>query len=196
LASDKWVEGVTGETHALERWRQMTSERSMKMRALVIAIFLGTLSTAAHAVRIGPFPGLDRLIEQADVVAIVRSDEHIQPAQDSNLMTRHRCYVYQTLKGDLPAAGRVVLNLRDTRSTFVSPFSFLSTHLVFLVRVGDGYENRAFKGSILRLSPFGNEKVPEGPTHQTQIGNLVTQSIAYWDREWNSERAFLEEATK
>jgi hypothetical protein len=166
------------------------------MRILLTALFLAALPITAHAVRVGSFPGLDALVERADVIAIVRIDEHVQPLPDPNLITRHRCYVYQTLKGDLTAGGRVLLNLRDTRGSFVSPFPLLSTHLVFLVKADGGYRNLAFEGSVLRLSPFGNEKALDGGTLRAKITNLVGQSISYWDAQWNSERAFLQQATK
>jgi hypothetical protein len=73
------------------------------MRTLLTALFLAALPMTADAVRVGSFPGLYAQIEQADVIAIVRIDEHVQPLPDPNLITRHRCYVYQTLKGDLTA---------------------------------------------------------------------------------------------
>ena len=167
------------------------------MRTLLTALFLAAFPMTAHAVRVGSFPGLDALLERADVVAIVRIDEHVEPLPDPNLITRHRCYVYQTLKGDLTAGGTVLLNLRDTRRTsFVSPFQLLSTHLVFLVKTGDGYQNLAVEGSILRLSPFGNEKALDGGTLRAKITNLVSRSISYWDGQWNSERALLQQAAK
>src|SRR5262245_34407276 len=103
----------------------------MAMRTLVAAIVLATLPITAQAVIIASFPGLDTAIQRADVIAIVRIDENIQPMAHSDGMTRHRCYVYQTLKGDLTAGGTVRLNLIDTRTTsFVSPFPLRSTHLV------------------------------------------------------------------
>jgi hypothetical protein len=174
----------------------MRLEEDTAMRSLVVAIILVALPMTAHAARIGSFPGLDAAIQRADVIAIVRIDEHVQPMPDPNLITRHRCYVYQTLKGDLTAGGIVPLNLRHTRTSFVSPFPLGSTHLVFLVRSDDGYQNLAFEGSILRLSPFGHERLPDGETLRSKISSLVNQSISYWDREWSSERAFLQEATR
>jgi hypothetical protein len=65
-----------------------------------------------------------------------------------------------------------------------------------LVETDGGYRNLAFEGSILRLSPFGNEKALDGETLRAKITNLVSQSISYWDGQWNSERAFLQQATK
>lgn len=168
----------------------------MTTRTLIAAALLGALPTVAHAVQIAPFPGLDRAIEQSEVIAIVRIDEHVQPQMDPNLITRHRCYVYQALKGDLAAGETILLNLRDTRTSFVSPFPLSSTHLVFLTKRDGGYQNLAFEGSILRLSPFGHEKTPDGETLRAKIRNLVSQSIVYWDQEWRSEREFLQEVTK
>jgi hypothetical protein len=135
-------------------------------------------------------------MERADVIAIVRIDEHVQPAVDPNLRTRHRCYVYQTLKGDLTTGETVLLSLMDTRTSFVSPFPLHSTHLVFLAKSDGGYQNLAFEGSILRLSPSGHEKVPDDETIQAQITALLSESISYWDQQWALEREFLKEATR
>ena len=131
----------------------------------------------------------------ADVIAIVRIDEHVQPARDDNLITRHRCMVYGTLKGSLPTGGTILLNLVDTRTKFVSPFPLWSTHLVFLAKTDSGYRNVNFEGSVLRLSPFGNETLPDGDVKK-QIKVLLRRSVAYWDHEWNSERGFLNHAAE
>ena len=165
----------------------------MIVRTIIASALLAAFSSAAYAVLIGPFPGLDKAIEIADVIAIVRIDEHVQAAADDNLITRHRCYVYQTLKGDLKAGEVVPLDLTDTLTNFVSPFPLHSSHLVFLIKTDRGYRNLSFEGSILRLSPFGLEKIPNGETLQAKIRSLVRQSIAHWDAEWNSERNFLQE---
>src|SRR5262245_42675004 len=118
----------------------------MTTRTLIAATLLGALLPMAHAVQIVPFPGLKGAIEQADVIAIVRIDEHVKQASGPDLLTAHRCYVYQVLKGDLTAGGTVLLKLMDTRTRFVSPFPLLSAHLVFLVKTDDGYRNLAFEG--------------------------------------------------
>lgn len=168
----------------------------MKTLLKTVITLLVAATATCHAVLIGVFPGLDKAIEQADTIAIIRIDEHIQPAADSNLITRHQCFVYQTLKGDLKPGQRLPLDLLDTRTSFVSPFPLRSSHLVFLSKSGTGYRNLHFEGSIFRLSPFGNEKLPAGDTTQAKIKVLVERSIAYWNKEWKKEQEFLEKATR
>jgi len=168
----------------------------MKILLKAVITVLIASSVTCQAVMIGFFPGIDKAVERADSIAIVRIDEHIQPVPDPNLITRHRCYVYQTLKGDLKAGQRIALDLIDTRTSFVSPFPILSTHLVFLSKSGGTYRNLHFQGSDLRLSPFGNENLPEGETVQAKIKGLIERSITYWAKEWQKERDFLEEVRK
>jgi hypothetical protein len=147
---------------------------------------------SAHAVTIAPFPGLPKMIEEADAIVIIRVDEHIKVSPGPDLRTRHRCYVYQSLKGNLPESERVFLSLIDTRTSFVSPFSIGATHLAFLSTNEIGgestFRNLQYEGSILRLSPFGHESEPDGWNLERKIKILVERSIAYWDREQQREK--------
>jgi hypothetical protein len=168
----------------------------MKTFRQTIITLLLTASTMCHAVLIGNFPGLDKAIEQANTIAIIRIDEHIQPAPSPNLTTRHRCMVYQTLKGDLKAGEFVPIDLMDTRASFVSTFALYSTHLVFLSKSGESYRSLHFKGSVLRLPPTGNEKPVEGETVSAKVRVLLERAIAYGETEWKKEKEFLEKAAK
>jgi hypothetical protein len=59
--------------------------------------------------------------------------------------------------------------------------------------VHDGnYSSCNFPRATLRLSPLGNEKLPEGDTTQAKIKVLLKSSIDYWDSYWKQERGALE----
>ncbi len=98
-----------------------------------VAMALG-LATSGLAVVVGTFPGLESLIDKADAIVILRIDRHVQAEVDLNLLSTHECFVYQSLKGPIPAEQRITLRLLDPRSSFVTPFSLGSTHLVFLTK--------------------------------------------------------------
>jgi hypothetical protein len=158
----------------------------------LVSASLIAMVCSAQAVMIAPFPGLPKMIEEAYAIAIIRVDEHLKASPGSDLRTTHRCYVYQSLKGNLPKSERVVLSLIDTRTSFVSPFSIGSTHLAFLSTNQIGgestFRNMQYEGSILRLSPFGHESEPDGWDLERKIKILLERSIAYRDREQQREK--------
>ena len=64
--------------------------------------------------------------------------------------------------------------------------------MVFL-KVHDGvYITCRFRGATLKLSPLGNETLPEGDTTQAKIKVLLKRSIDYWDNDWKQQREKLE----
>jgi len=89
----------------------------------------------------------------------------------------------------------------DTRVNFRTPYAWLSTHLMFLVkRQNDDepteYRTLQFKGANIQLSPFGHEKIPEGKAIEDKIKNLIKKSIVYWEHEHEKNRMFLNEILK
>jgi hypothetical protein len=149
-------------------------------------------SCSSQAVMIGPFPGLQTMIEEADAIAIVRIEEGINASGVIvDGITTHRCFIYQSLKGDLPKSQRVTLKLIGTRSSFGDG----STHLAFLSTNASRGEsvihNLHYEGSIFRLSPFGHEALPIGPTLERRIKLLLESSISYWDGEQQREKELL-----
>ena len=169
----------------------------MRTRPVIVLLLWLCLVPQAHGVVIGNFDGLDKLIARSAAIAVVRIDEHLDLGQRPNLCTRHRCYVYQSLKGHLAQGEQVVLELRDTRPTagLVTPFALGSVHLVFLAPLGDGpakYVTLAWQGANSRLSPLGQERMPEGKTVKEKIQHLLLQAAKYLAEEQRKERAFLE----
>jgi hypothetical protein len=145
-----------------------------------------------RAVMIAPFPGLPKLIEEADAIAIIEIKEQIPATVTVDHWALHRCLALQTLKGNFAKDQQLIIELVDIRFSFVSPFSIGSTHLAFLCTNGIGgnskIRNLQCEGSMLRLSPFGHETEPEGATLEQKIKNQLQRSIAYWDGEQQREK--------
>jgi hypothetical protein len=159
------------------------------MAALLLACVV-----TCRAVIIGPFPGLDKAIEQSDAIAIIRIDRHIQASPGPDLMSKHECYVYQCLKGDLSRGQVVPMSLYDME--LASSFPQHSVHLVFLKARGGTYFTCRFKNPTFRLSSLGNEKLPDGESIQAKIKALLRRSLEYWDARWKRERELMETVSK
>ena len=167
----------------------------MRLRTTVFAAVM-ILPSTAIAVLIGPCPGVDELIRKSDAVVVLRIDDHIDTRQNPTLYTTHECYIYQTLKGDIPAGKRIRLRLMDTRTSFVTPFARSSTHLMFLTKKRTPNEPTEFRtiefqGANIRLSPFGHEKMPKGKTIEDQVKGLVKDALKYRRKQYKKEREFL-----
>ncbi|MGV3772198.1 MAG: hypothetical protein ACO1QB_04795 [Verrucomicrobiales bacterium] len=167
----------------------------MKISFRFFALLLFVSTCSLRAVMVGPFPGLPKLIKESDAIAIVMIEEQISASKVTlDHWSSHRCLVLRSLKGDLTEGQRLDLKLLDTQFSFVSPFTIGSTHLVFLVYGPEGdlvFRNLQREGSILRLSPFGHEVEPAGPTLEQKIQNLLERSIAYWDGVQQREKDIL-----
>jgi hypothetical protein len=175
-------------------------EEMMKKAILIVAGVILT-AVAADAVMIGFFPGLDQLIEKADAIVILRVDKHVTGFGSPTLYSTHDCYVYQTLKGDIPTNQIIRLQLMDTRSSFVTSYAILSTHLMFLTkkRTPDeptDYRTIEFRGANTRLTPFGHEKMPDGETIRDQVADVLRRTVEYNKKQHEEEQAFLNQMIK
>lgn len=133
--------------------------------AIILLVFFAPLIT--RAVPIGYYPGLKKLIDSADAIVILRIDKHLSGFGSGTFYSTHECYIYQTLKGDIPKNTRINLQLMNTEGSFVTPYAHGSTHLMFLMKKATGdepteYRTLTFKGAQILLSPLGHEKAPEG----------------------------------
>jgi hypothetical protein len=172
----------------------------MKKVMFGVVTILITMSTA-HAVLIGFFPGLDELIEKADAIVILRVDHHVDVRYSETLYTTHDCYVYQTLKGDIPTHKRILLRLMDTRTSFATPFVLHSTHLMFLTKTctpnePTDFQTIPFHGANVRLPPFGHENKPEGKTIAEQVRVVLRIAADRNKKEYEKEQAFLNQIIK
>lgn len=173
----------------------------MRTRIAIAGLALIFLAPIAHAVVIGFFPGLDELIQKADAIVILRVDRNVTDFGSATGYSTHDCYVYQTLKGDIPTGKTVRLQLMDTRTAFVTPYASYSTHLMFLTkkRTPDEpteYRTIEISGANIRLTPFGHEKMPEGKTTKDQITSLLKATVEYNQKQHEKEQAFLEQMIK
>ncbi len=170
----------------------------MRRTALFLIVSIVLSSAVCHGVIIGFFPGLDELIGRADAIVILRIDRSFSEGMlmSPTLYGTYDCYIYQTLKGEIPANRRIRLRLMDARTSFISQFALMSTHLVFLIKKQTpneqtDYDSLNIEGADVLISPFGNEEMPEGKTVKEKIQALLTRTLEYNKKEYEKERMFL-----
>jgi hypothetical protein len=171
----------------------------MKRTQFISIVLLALAVTlVAFAVPIGgPPPKLAKLIDMADAIVILRIDRHISGFGSPTFYSTHECFIYQTIKGDIPKNTRIKLQLMNTKGSFATPYSWGSTHLMFLMKKvaeDEPTEYRTVKvnGAQILLSPLGHEKSPQGRTIEQKIKNLIKDSIAYQAKENQKNLKFLE----
>jgi hypothetical protein len=172
----------------------------MKRVLLGFAAVALTVS-AAHAVMIGFFPGLDELIKKADAIVILRVDHHVDAQSNPTLYTTHDCYVYQTLKGNIPTNRTVRLQLMDTRTSFATPFALHSTHLMYLTKKRSPdepteFRTIEFRGANVRLPPTGHESAPVGKTIADQIRSVLRRAAEQNKKDHDKRQSFLTQMIK
>jgi hypothetical protein len=167
------------------------------MKKLLLGLgFIVLTAVNCHAILIGKFPGLDPLVAEADAIVVLRIEACINQSLEGEEST-YRCLIFQTLKGDVPREKEIVLQLFDPEFHLMSPLTPGSTHLVFLVKKRSPDEPADYRaletvGAVLTLSPFDNEKMPEGKTITEQVQSLVRQSKKYWNDEQTKENALMD----
>jgi hypothetical protein len=171
-------------------------DKLRKSKCFAAGLLLLLMPLSAKAFVIGNFRGLSKLIDAADAIVILRIDNHPPDFNNPTPFSMYECYIYQTLKGDIPKGSVIKIKLRDTGTNFVSPFAQWSTHLMFLKK--QQIENEPVKywtfsnqGANILLSPFGHEKMPEGTTIEEQVRNLIKGAIAYQTEESEIRIKFL-----
>jgi hypothetical protein len=140
---------------------------------------------------------LPNLIKMSDAIVILRvernlSDTHIM----SSFYSKYECYIYQTLKGDLPKNTRVKIQLYGIEGSLKYPYARGSIHLIFLVKKTDENEPTDYRmltvcGAETLLRPSGHEKMPEGKTVEEQVKCLVRDAIDYQTEEYQKRMRFL-----
>ena len=176
-------------------------------RFLLCTVALGALALPSRAVVIAPYPGLDKLIETADIIAIVRVED--APPMGIDGWTRRSCMVYQTLKGDLKPTDpsndshrtEIMLNeFVGLKSNFDGEgLGPKSSHLVFLRHSkepinGADYSILTYQGADMPLSPSGNETKPAGKTLKARIQTLLARYKTYRDHQIRRENETLNKA--
>ncbi len=169
----------------------------MKRNDIVATVlFLLVTSLIARAVPLGGYPGLKKLIESADAIVVLRVDRHLSGFGNPTFYSTHECYIYQTLKGDMPKNARINLQLMNTEGSFATPYAHGSTHLMFLMKKAredepTEYRTLTFKGAQTLLPPLGHEKAPEGKTVEDKVKKLLNDAIVYQAKEHEKKQKFL-----
>jgi hypothetical protein len=168
----------------------------MKKMTRLLGITFVLWAVNLRGVMIADFPGLDELIKKADAIVILRVEKQLTDLWSPTLYTTYECYIYQTLKGDIPAGKRVCLQLMNARTSFVTPYAPFSTHLIFLTRKRTpdeptDYRSLEIQGANVRISPFGNEKLPPGQSIKAKIKTLLTRASEYNKKQYEKEQATL-----
>ncbi|RYD65014.1 MAG: hypothetical protein EOP84_32260 [Verrucomicrobiaceae bacterium] len=163
--------------------------------AKFIAAWLIT-SCIAQAVMIGDFPGLSKLAEQADAIVVLRIDKSSDDFGSPDHYSTHECYIYQTIKGDIPKGGRVRLRLMDTRHPGISVFGSGTTFLAFLTKKRSSHEPTEYRsleirGSITRLPPTGQESAPVSLSPEDHIRRILKRAVEVNTQEHQQEEQFL-----
>ncbi len=159
---------------------------------LVLAVTL-----VAYAVPIGgPPPRVAKLIDMADAIVILRIDRHLSGFGSATFYSTHECFIYQTIKGDIPKNTRIKLRLMNTEGSFATPYAWGSTHLMFLMKKATEDEPTEYRtvtvnGAQILLSPLGHEKSPEGKTIEEKVKNLIKDAILYQAKEHEKKQKFL-----
>ncbi len=162
--------------------------------AIVLLVMFAPMS--AKAVRIGYYPGLNKLIDSADAIVILRIDRHLTGFSSPTLYSTHECFIDQTIKGDIPKNTQINLRLMNIGGSFATPYAYGSTHLMFLMKQvtedePTEYRTLPLKGAQITLSPLGHEKLPEGETIEQKIKELIKDTIAYSAKEHEKKQDFL-----
>ena len=191
-----------------DRCRYPTKQTGGPVKTLAtigIAILTITFTSSLHPVApvaIGDFPGLDQLIAKSDAIVILRVDQHVGDVfPNPTFYTTHECYVYQTLKGRIPANKKIRLRLMDTRTGSATPFSIFSTHLMFLTKKREAsepteYRTIEFIGANIRVPDLDNEKAPIGDNAAGQIRSLLSRTQKHNQKKLEAEKALLNKMAK
>jgi len=169
----------------------------MKNRCFAAIILLAVFAPlTANSVPIGHCPGLKKLIDSADAIVVLRIDSHLSDFGGPTFYSTHECYIYQTIKGDIPKNARINLQLMNTEGSFATPYAQGSTHLMFLMKKATEnepteYRTLTFKGAQILLSPLGQEKPPQGTTIEERVENVIKDAIAYQAEEHHKKERFL-----
>lgn len=165
---------------------------------LLALLLIFALCAPARADSIGFFPGLDALIEQSAAIVILRVE---RPTETEGVYGRanacafYNCYIYQAIKGEIAVNKPLPLRLADNGAYETLPEG--STWLVFLTKNGSEnkdvpYASLSYVGSMVRVSPIGQEKAPEGDTPAEKVRNVLKAAVEYRRKEYEREQAYLQ----
>lgn len=174
----------------------------MKKLCLVVSCLLWFVAKAS-AVMVGPFPGLDKMLERSDVVVVVRVEPF--PVGTNGYFAQGRfdgwglyeCLVMRVLKGTVPEKRNLKLSLCGFITDWPYDFTIGTTYIVFLNKESSGfsdYRAPAIYGAVMRVSPFNHEKEPKGDTVLEKVANVIREGRDYHKRLRDEEQTLFSAA--
>lgn len=169
------------------------------MKLIISAFVLVMMCSALLSYGI-PFsdepPRIEALIEQSDAIVILRIDTVCPGFGSPDFYSTHNCFIYKTLKGNIPINTRVTIRLMDSPHAGATVYANGSSHLIFLIRKLDENEPTEYRslmtnGAQVLLSPLGNEITPDGSTLEEQVRNVIKGAITYQTKEHEKRMNFL-----
>lgn len=170
----------------------------MRRSCVLLALLFLLFGATARADTYSPFPGLNALVEKAQSIVILRVGRLAAATEQFRSSAYHlyECSVYQTIKGDVATNKPLRLDLADFHvlASKVLPEVLPegSTWLVFLLKDGAEYRSLAVVGSLVQVSPTGQEKEPEGKNVGEKVRNVLKAAVEYRRREYEREQAYLQ----
>lgn len=172
----------------------------MKTKRAVWPLVVLTIvsSLPAYSYLVGHFSTLDRQIERADAIAVVS----VMPGNDFTIRggTPIRCFVQETLKGELVPQKEETLNL--TYPDNISAFG--RAYLVFLTKPSTFHVRETYKiyrslsteGSVMAI-PYHYDGLPtKGATTKEKIQTLLRNYIKQRDERLKRENVLLNKMLK
>ena len=161
------------------------------MRKLLLALCgLLTLAINSFAVFVTEFPGLDKMIEQSDLVMVVTLERtEGWPMGDHWGVYGGR--VMRVLKGQAPEKGYAKLQLCGAITDWPYSFAIGTQSLVFLNKTtinGAEYTAPAVIGAVMRVSPFNHEKEPKGDTVREKVEHVIREGRDFCKKLHDSEQ--------
>jgi hypothetical protein len=161
------------------------------MKILYLALlFLLAQALEVAAVIIGPFTGLDNLIDTAAYVMVVHIDRDVG-VQKHDHWSVYDCRVVRVLKGEAPQKATVKLSLCGAIIEWPFSFAVGTDYIVFVNKDssnGGEYRAPALIGAVMRVSPIGHEKELKG-TIREKIEHVIREGRDFWKRVQDQEQA-------
>lgn len=175
----------------------------MKKLCLVVSCLLWFVAKAS-AVVVGPFPGLDKMIEQSDLVVVIRIEPFPVPTNGNNVVRRgfdhwelYECMVMRVLKGAVPEKRNLKLWLCGAITDWPYSFTVGTTYIVFLNKEssnGSDYRAPAIHGAVMRTSPFNHEKEPKGSTVLEKVAHVIREGRDFCKKLHDNEQRIFSTA--
>jgi hypothetical protein len=146
----------------------------MKKLCLIVSCLLW-FAAKASAVVVGPFPGLDKMIERSDLVVVVRV-ERVENQMMSDHWGVYGSRVIRVLKGQAPEKGYAKLQMCGAITDWPYSFATGTEYIVFMNKTsinGAEYLAPAIYGAVMRASPFSQE--PKGDTVQEKVAHVIRE---------------------